>query len=733
MKELDLLELEEMANDGNVEACQELARRYREGDGVSVDLTLAQRYLEYAEQFGGVQEEELPVEPVQQENSQPENKVEIQRKAPGEPKSDLPKIKEEMSRKSVVQLHSLSKEGNVFAQYQLACRVFADPKNVEEGFQQILQCEKAVKEALKEKKDSALNDLFVEIEDLIGQCYETGKGTNVSYSLAFEHYSNAFEFDSTHSLIVERCYREGIGCEKNEEKAQQLLEKRLQRGGFAEKYAYAMQFVNTNTIKAALWLQNALLTEDAKENGALASIARYELAKMGESDETGNPIHLGTEKQQIIQWSHKGSATAILYAYEQEFISGKAAFSDENRNQIWENSKDDYEKMRANLQLVIANGNAEEAARARKYLSNIESRKAIRERILTQAEELCRDDVSNSLLSKDEMALVQNALEPRLRWCIQKHSNGNVQKEKQYLAVLEKRIRMTENAEFKQRMLANYNESKRQEPYHMETMKADREQLQKYLAPKKHENKEWAKTCLSILEERMEVTEIAEFKRLTRNNMVDILSLRYRFATKDVIQKYRQCIRSIQAFYENHGLADDDWKRETIQELEGRIEALKAKAFRDDVDRKVTLGTQNDVEKGRDEYYSKLRQDIETYMKNGDDTDKKWGKEKLEILDRRDQNTIVAEKKRRENAVKDAKKRRGKEIDQMVEKLPWSLQLLYNCLWCIRKPLVILIFIEIVIQVFARTVTWNVYLGIPATIGAAFLLRKLYRKIMDIL
>lgn len=123
--------------------------------------------------------------------------------------------------------------GNIAALYNLAYMNLmgtAVEKNLKKGFDYAVRAVNAVpKEAIEKDDERTLrnkNSILADAEFLVAACYDDGVGTQPDKALALKYLNLSASHGNTKAcMILADMYDNGIGVEKNSEKARELRER----------------------------------------------------------------------------------------------------------------------------------------------------------------------------------------------------------------------------------------------------------------------------------------------------------------------------------------------------------------------------------------------------------------------------------------------------------------------------------------------------------------------------
>lgn len=288
---MTISELEELSIDGDRDAAEELIRRYREGDGV-------EKNEETAKRWSALFDDEIPGEDLERETVNDTGMEAVS-------ESSWSEQYEATSRKIIGRLRKEAEEGNTVAMIVLAEKYLASnhKAEIEEGLRLLDQAEGVLRSDLTDEASSASREALVHLFNTKGQKLEERYRETRDPSMgekAFNAYSNAQELDPAQVAGIARCYREGIGVEKNEAKARDYEAQHAMRGGIEEKYRVGKDaYESGERMHATEWFQSALLAEDADAYPALKQFIRVMLGRMGETDEQGNAMDAGHELERL--------------------------------------------------------------------------------------------------------------------------------------------------------------------------------------------------------------------------------------------------------------------------------------------------------------------------------------------------------------------------------------------------------------------------------------------------
>lgn len=211
-----------------------------------------------------------------------------------------------MKGKIIGQLRAEGTKGNPIALVVLAEKYMdsANPSEIGEGFRMLEEAEDLLRAGLSREDAGISKDALVYLFNLKGEKLEEKyqqTGDDALLETIFRAYSNANELDPTQVDGIARCYEIGIGVEKDEYKARAYKDQKASRGGIESKFEIGRQaYDSSEHLRAAEWLQNALLSEDAEEHRALKHCARVLLGRIHETDERGEHIDAEQEYNRLL-------------------------------------------------------------------------------------------------------------------------------------------------------------------------------------------------------------------------------------------------------------------------------------------------------------------------------------------------------------------------------------------------------------------------------------------------
>ncbi len=607
MKELDLVELEERANDGDYEACFELARRYREGDGVEVNIELSNGYTQFGKEFGGVVEQKtVEVQPIVQNCYE----------------DRMAKAKN----MSLLQLQKGEERGDIFAIYALAHKYLDNSEYKDKGFQKLLTCENAIKEQLKTSNQDDIHKLFIVVEDEIGRCYETGNGIEQSSALAFEHYSNAYEFEESHTEEVLRCYENGIGVTRNPDKAREIKEKEISRKGIVDKYNYAMTLLGGDHFYATTWFQTALDADDANQHYAYRHAAQYQLALLHETDEKGNALDEQKELNWLSNRRSNGDPETILLMYENGLLEGKEAYSDALKDVVWVNTYD-YVSIENDLNNVYKNSTGQVKEYAENALNHIHHRMQLKQDFEEKANrELDRKTMFNVAWDKNDNP-------DEMRMMLEQYLQYGTQEEKSWaqnhLPVLDNRNEYTKLMKIKNSISNDLSEDKRMIPWTDKKTKYSaqyiKEELNKYIYELDKEKFGWVRSYLKVLEEREKMAEHVEFKAYVEDVLKFYNTNKYNWSMFD--SRYKNCMNTLNYMIEHKELGYTEWAKNAAKELQSKGMGV----FCQRTERSIQENPKGKYSMTANQYHQYERA-LKEYMQVADEDGQQWAKKKLKTL-----------------------------------------------------------------------------------------------------
>lgn len=114
----------------------------------------------------------------------------------------------------------------------------------------------------------------------------------------FRLCQNAYELDSKQSEGLIKCYENGIGCDKDPNRALELVEKRADNGdAISCAEVAASKAARGETIESAIWIQKALGSENIGDYPKLYYYLKMLLAENEMTDHLGNDIDYDLEKK----------------------------------------------------------------------------------------------------------------------------------------------------------------------------------------------------------------------------------------------------------------------------------------------------------------------------------------------------------------------------------------------------------------------------------------------------
>lgn len=263
-----IYELIEKANDGDAEAAKELARRYREGDGVEADEQEAEVW---EDQLRAINEYNTDTEEYYSDSASHEFYPEIHWYGI-----------EELSDKSNGEIKKEADNGNPFAKSLMSKRYLKSPNRQERayGIKLLEEANKIGNENYA--SDERLHSVIVDNYITLGIYYER-EGEPLK---AFNCYSSAAELEPVYSGMVARCCEAGIGCNPDADRADKLFERAAMAGGAVQKFEYA-EFLRRNglIIRAEDEYSAALASKDISDHSIVASICRSRLERRPISDD----------------------------------------------------------------------------------------------------------------------------------------------------------------------------------------------------------------------------------------------------------------------------------------------------------------------------------------------------------------------------------------------------------------------------------------------------------------
>jgi len=331
-----IAELEELAMDGDFAAAKELVRIYREGDGAEVDDDKVLFWTNYCgdekiieeDSSGSETEDHVEDGTVFHDNTDETTDEQAEHIENEQTKSGA--VQQSYSNDETYKLADLYKlptfklktmadEGSLLAQVARGIKYIKSANDSEavEGEHLIRDLIGVLKAKFAEGKNeeyrTALSHALVALGEYYEKHWRDGQIED-SGNNAFLAYSNALEIDSTASIHLARCYREGIGCERNQLRALELSERTGLNGGARDRFEVAEAYLISNQkMKGVEWLQLTLDADDIVDNKSIQAIARLRLALLNELDENGSVINLEDAKNAVIKRVEEGEPMAISH------------------------------------------------------------------------------------------------------------------------------------------------------------------------------------------------------------------------------------------------------------------------------------------------------------------------------------------------------------------------------------------------------------------------------------
>ena len=326
-READLYELSELAGDGDYAAAMELARRFREGDGVEPDQDRAESWLRHAMSLRDEDDgDESAPEPQPQGAASaaetPDNKA-------GHGWTPTAQLKD----LSLGQLREEIARGNPFA-ISLQGQKYLASRSVEEKKLGLSALEKAIDIGKRNLSggDGELVQMMLRDYLAMGRCYEElarSTGDDSCNAKAFECYGNAQELDPNEVTDLLRCYEEGIGCRPDRKEILRLREKLAETGGILPRFQLAEAYYEDEQhMRASEWYQIALESGDAQAHPAAADICRIRLRELDADGQT-DALSAAMDKDALWEMTVNGDALAAWF-----YANNLAATDDERETAL---------------------------------------------------------------------------------------------------------------------------------------------------------------------------------------------------------------------------------------------------------------------------------------------------------------------------------------------------------------------------------------------------------------
>ncbi len=308
-READLYELSELAGDGDYAAAMELARRFREGDGVEPDQDRAESWLRYAMSLRDGGDESAP-EPQPQGAASAAETPDNKAGHGWTPTAQLKGL-------TIGQLREEATRGNPFAM-SLQGQKYLASRSAEEKKLGLSTLEKAIDIGKRNLSggDSELVQMMLRDYLAMGRCYEElarSTGDDSCNAKAFECYGNAQELDPNEVTDLLRCYEEGIGCRPDRKEILRLREKLAETGGILPRFQLAEAYYeNEQHMRASEWYQIALESGDAQAHPAAADICRIRLRELDADGQT-DALSAAMDKDALWAKTVNGDALAAWF------------------------------------------------------------------------------------------------------------------------------------------------------------------------------------------------------------------------------------------------------------------------------------------------------------------------------------------------------------------------------------------------------------------------------------
>ena len=283
MENKTILELEELAVEGNENAAKELVRRYTDGDGVPVDLDVARTWEEYIEtktDSSKAKETNITIDEISETHSEGCNSVGSEKEESG---FNWYEQKRQYEKMSNFELRQAGSANDPIAKFILGERYLWAETETErkEGTALINEAIVLLKDKLtnENNEQEEFMEVLVSVYKTLGNYYQRQSkdsnrintdDKNVLYEKElFDCYSNIYELTSeiTDELIM--CYEKGIGVQQNENKVAELLEKSAMEEGIIQRVKYADYCMEKGAYTKALeWFEAAKKSKDVSEHEA---------------------------------------------------------------------------------------------------------------------------------------------------------------------------------------------------------------------------------------------------------------------------------------------------------------------------------------------------------------------------------------------------------------------------------------------------------------------------------
>lgn len=309
-KNYDIGLLEEKATEGDVSAVQQLIEIYEKGIGVEKNSIIAERWRKWAAENGMLIELNTAVEDEVDANENLSAVSEDSDASKAADEMDWDSYRRSYEIKPFNKLKELDEAGDpiatlVMGEKYLHSAVKAERSSgiglINKSINSIQN--KTSSEGMTELDRRALIEAWADRGNYYwGKVFSPDQPLNNDHSddgnEAFKAFSHVAELDQGNVDGLIKCYEKGVGCNINKEAVNQLKKARAERGGFKEKYDYAIS-LDAGSVIAVEMFQEALSSDDADEHPYLKSKARLFIAEQNEPDENGIPIDIDTEKNII--------------------------------------------------------------------------------------------------------------------------------------------------------------------------------------------------------------------------------------------------------------------------------------------------------------------------------------------------------------------------------------------------------------------------------------------------
>ncbi len=307
MKDLDIYQLEEMANEGNLDAASELSRRYFEGDGVAINYELAKSYQELLSKNNGHDSK----------FSRNEQSVLFDKWL---------EEKKEFENTSLARLQEYADSGNPFALIKLSDMYFnlnSDTGN-RQSYNYLKAAESILENYLSANDDDNAKALLSDVEIDIGDFYFDGYLEDENLKHAISYYKNAYDIDDTKGERLAECYRNGYGCETDLEYAKVVEDKYLAKDYFEDYFNLALEYIQIDRLRATILFQKSLNAHDCNEcKPSLINIAKMYLLRLNEKDIDGKEIDRNDVLKQLDIDCKNLDYDAIISGIKLDFLSSK--------------------------------------------------------------------------------------------------------------------------------------------------------------------------------------------------------------------------------------------------------------------------------------------------------------------------------------------------------------------------------------------------------------------------